>query len=143
MYNWNSQIFKINHFINVNEKIAKSFNALIYYEIINCSSCFFEFLCVSFFIFFILLFFLFYYFFSYLVVPMAIIVINGRTIWHVHNWRFSLSFNQFDINTSAERYSQAKNEKFLALLTNIRFVASTPYRWFLSLADLMLKTFIQ
>ena len=56
MYNWNSQIFKMNHFINVNEKTANPFNALTHYEIIDCLSCFFLFSCLSFFIFFGLIF---------------------------------------------------------------------------------------
>ena len=35
------KFFKINHFININEKIVKFQNTLIHHEIINCALCFF------------------------------------------------------------------------------------------------------
>ena len=47
-YNWFLQrvffcFFEINHFVNVNKKIVKVYNASICHEIINCLLCFFDF----------------------------------------------------------------------------------------------------
>ena len=98
--------FKMNCFIDINEKIGKSQNTLIHHEIIDYLLCFFFwFSCVLFSIFFI----------QSINISFFVLLCRWRmcwqkTLWRVHNQRFPSSFNQFGVDTSAECYQQEKGE---------------------------------